>query len=60
MSFWEILLLAAAVSMDAFAVSLGEGDSYYDIDVALATDFNSLRTVHILNYAHRAELDSIQ
>jgi len=41
-------------------VSLGEGDSYYDIDVALATDFNSLRTVHILNYAHRAELDSIQ
>jgi len=42
------------------AVSLGEGDSYYDIDVALATDFNSLRTVHILNYAHRAELDSIQ
>lgn len=42
------------------AVSLGEGDSYYDIDVALATDFNALRTVHILNYAHRAELDSIQ
>ena len=41
-------------------VSLGEGDSYYDIDVALATDFNSLRTVHILNYTHRAELDSIQ
>lgn len=41
-------------------VSLSEGDSYYDIDVRLATDFNSLRTVHILRYAHRAELDSIQ
>lgn len=42
------------------AVSLGEGDSYYDIDVDLATDFHSLRTVHVLNYAHRHELDSIQ
>lgn len=41
-------------------LSLGEGDSYYDIDVALATDFHSLRTVHILHYNHRAELDSIQ
>jgi len=40
-------------------VSLGEGDSYYDIDVALATDFHSLRTVHVLQFAHRAELDSI-
>ena len=41
-------------------VSLGEGDSYYDIDVRLATDFNSLRTVTVLQYAHRAELDSIR
>lgn len=41
-------------------VTLGEGDSYYDIDVRLATDFNSLRTVNILQFAHRAELDSIQ
>ena len=41
-------------------VSIGEGDSYYDIDVELATDFRSLRTVHILKYNHRAELDSIQ
>ena len=41
-------------------VSLGEGDSYYDIDVHLATDFNSLRTVTVLQYAHRAELDSIR
>lgn len=40
-------------------VSLGEGDSYYDIRVQLATDFNSLRTVHILRYNHRNELDSI-
>ena len=40
-------------------VSLGEGDSYYDIDVQLATDFHSLRTVHVLRYNHRAELDSI-
>ncbi|MBQ7647687.1 MAG: rod shape-determining protein MreC [Paludibacteraceae bacterium] len=41
-------------------VSIGEGDSYYDIDVELATDFRSLRAVHILKYNHRAELDSIQ
>lgn len=41
-------------------VSLGEGDSYYDIDVSLATDFHSVRTVHVLQFAHRAELDSIQ
>ena len=41
-------------------VEIGEGDSYYDVDVALATDFHSLRTVHILNYAHRNELDSIR
>ena len=41
-------------------VNLGEGDSYYDIDVQLATDFRSLRTVQILQYAHRAELDSLQ
>ena len=41
-------------------VSLGEGDSYYDIDVRLATDFNSLRTVTVLQYAHRTELDSIR
>ena len=41
-------------------VSLGEGDSYYGIDVRLATDFNSLRTVTVLQYAHRAELDSIR
>lgn len=41
------------------AVSLGEGDSYYDINVQLATDFKSLRTVHILQYTHRNELDSI-
>lgn len=41
------------------ALSLGEGDSYYDIDVALATDFHSLRTVQILQFAHRNELDSI-
>ena len=40
-------------------VSIGEGDSYYDIDVELATDFRSLRAVHILKYNHRAELDSI-
>jgi len=42
------------------AVTLSEGDSYYDIDVQLSTDFHSLRTVHILQYAHRDELDSIQ
>ena len=41
-------------------VSLGEGDSYYDIRVKLSTDFRSLRTVHVLKFAHRAELDSIQ
>ena len=41
-------------------VKIGEGDSYYDVDVALATDFHSLHTVHILNYAHRNELDSIR
>lgn len=41
-------------------VSIGEGDSYYDISVALATDFRSLRTVHVLKYNLRAELDSIQ
>lgn len=41
------------------AVKLGDGDSYYDIKVHLATDFHSLRTVHILQYAHRNELDSI-
>ncbi len=41
-------------------VSIGEGDSYYDIDIELATDFRSLRAVHILKYNHRAELDSIQ
>ncbi|MBQ7530283.1 MAG: rod shape-determining protein MreC [Paludibacteraceae bacterium] len=41
-------------------VELGEGDSYYDIDVRLATDFKSLHTVNILQFAHRAELDSIQ
>ena len=41
------------------AVTLGEGDSYYDIDVQLATDFHSLRTVQILRYAHRNELDSL-
>ena len=41
-------------------VSIGEGDSYYDIDVELATDFRSLRTVHVLKYNLRAELDSIQ
>ena len=41
-------------------VTLGEGNSYYDIDVRLATDFHSLRTVQILQYAHRNELDSIQ
>lgn len=41
-------------------VSIGEGDSYYDIDVELATDFRSLRTVQILQFAHREELDSIQ
>ena len=41
-------------------VKIGEGDSYYDVDVALATDFHSLRTVHILNFAHRNELDSIR
>ena len=40
-------------------VSIGEGDSYYDIDVELATDFRSLRTVHVLKYNLRAELDSI-
>lgn len=40
-------------------VSLGEGDSYYDIDVQLATDFHCLRTVHVLQFAHRNELDSI-
>ncbi len=40
-------------------VSLGEGDSYYDIGVTLATDFRSLRHVHVLQYTHRAELDSI-
>lgn len=41
-------------------VKIGEGDSYYTVDVALATDFHSLRTVQILNFAHRNELDSIQ
>lgn len=41
-------------------VEIGEGDSYYDVDVALATDFHSLRTVHILCFAHRNELDSIR
>ena len=41
-------------------VSIGEGDSYYDIDVELATDFRSLRTVHVLKYNLRAELDSIR
>lgn len=40
-------------------VSLGEGESYYDIDVQLATDFKSLRTVDILQYTHREELDSL-
>ena len=40
-------------------VKLGEGDSYYDVDVQLATDFHSLRTVHVLQFNHRAELDSI-
>jgi len=41
-------------------VALGEGDSYYGIDVQLSTDFHSLRTVHVLKFAHREELDSIQ
>ena len=41
-------------------VSLGEGDSYYDIRVKLSTDFRSLRTVQVLKFNHRAELDSIQ
>ena len=40
-------------------VNLGEGDSYYDIDVQLATEFRSLRSVHVVRYALRAELDSI-
>ena len=31
MSFWEILLLAVAVSMDAFAVSVGKGLSVQKI-----------------------------
>lgn len=41
-------------------LEIGEGDSYYSVKVELATDFRSLHTVHILNYAHRNELDSIQ
>jgi len=42
------------------SVDIKDNDTFYDIDVALSTDFSTLQFVYIINNRLKAEQDSVE